>query len=212
MIHLAAQYPTLPIENSHAMLESTNLATVKRLATQKYYHRLSIDQELLLITIGIKRSNLTYSLLHHVLDWIRDHIRGHGVHHGKNTESSTLCTHDNGECTQQADFYRLLHKGGDSYLPEGQVFDALGKFVGNKLSSEQRDSTRESLKLLKAKISLIVEPLLKTPLQYEKRAELTYLTNIFAKAGDLPWLSGAAAAGVGYSKGIESDKDEDMED
>ncbi|KAI5364956.1 hypothetical protein Slin15195_G044940 [Septoria linicola] len=209
MVHLAAQYPTV---DSRGILDGTNLAVVQRLATQKHYHRLSIDQELLILTIDAKRSALAYSLLHYVLDWIRDHLREHGVHHGKNIEPNALCSHDTGDCTQPAGFYRLLDKGGDSYLPEGQVFDALGRFMGSKLSSEQRDSTRNNLKILKAKISSIVEPLLKSPLQYEKRAELTYLTNIYIEAGDLPWLRGAATAGTDDIKGAESDSDEDMED
>ncbi|CAK1365835.1 uncharacterized protein RHO25_010614 [Cercospora beticola] len=208
ILHLVGQYPRLSICSATFTPSESNMAVIDRLATQKYYHNLAIDHEILLLTSNdVNTDSLEYALLAHYLDWVKEHLRIHGHGNSDAEHPSRYCDHKGDEqCLQPAHFYRMLHKGGDHYLHEKSVFEALGERTGEKLSSEERDTVREFLKALKAKVSSLVEPMVKSYLQYDGRHELPYLTNVYLSDKDIPWITEEAGSGDG------SDSDDEMED
>ncbi|PPJ59743.1 hypothetical protein CBER1_09513 [Cercospora berteroae] len=192
ILHLVGQYPSLSVRSAIFTPSESNMVTIGRLATQKYYHNLAIDHEILLLTSDdVETDSLEYTLLAHYLEWVKEHIRIHG--HGKSDAEnpSKFCDHKgDAQCLQPAHFY---------------LFEALGERTGEKLSSEERDTVREYLKTLKAKVSSLVEPMVKSYLQYDGKHELPYLTNVSLSDKDMPWMTEEAGSGDG------SDTDEEME-
>lgn len=91
-------------------------------------------------------------------------------------------------------------------MHEKSVFEALAERTGEKLSSDERDTAREYLKALKAKVSSLVEPMVKSCLQYDDKHELPYLTNVYLSDKDIPWITEEAGRGDG------GDSDDEMED
>lgn len=89
-----------------------------------------------------------------------------------------------------AGLYRSLSKGGDSYLPAEKVIEQL-----QKLYPREDQQIRQNLSDLKKEAAKIVEPLLKSTLQFAGRDQLDYLTCV--SDGELPW---------------SQEEDEDMED
>ena len=115
MLHLVGQYPRLSIRPTTFTPLESNMAIIDRLATQKYYHNLAIDHEILLLTSDdVNTDSLEYALLAHYLDWVKEHLRIHG-HDKRDAEHPSRCCDHKGDaqCLQPAHFYRMLHEGGD---------------------------------------------------------------------------------------------------
>ncbi|GIZ47799.1 hypothetical protein CKM354_001088100 [Cercospora kikuchii] len=208
MLHLVGQYPRLSVRSATFTPSESNMAIIGRLATQKYYHNLAIDHEILLLTSDdVDTDSLEHALLAHYLDWVKEHLRIHGHGNSDAEHPSRFCDHkDDAQCLQPAHFYRMLHKGGDHYLHEKSVFEALGDRTGEKLNSEERYTAREFLKALKAKVSSLVEPMVRSYLQYDGKHELPNLTNVYLSDKDIPWITEGADRCDG------SDSDDEMED
>lgn len=154
-----------------------------------------------------KGTNLIYILVNRFLDYIKEHLRPHAsftmpIH----ITPGTFCPHSTpGDCLQSAKFYRPLSKGGNAYLNDKDVFVAIGQLL--TLSPDHKDTIRDVLKLLNLLVGDIVGPLFKSALNYEKRDQLAYLTNVNMNEEVMPWGQDSMV-----SRGDAESEDEEMED
>ncbi|KAJ9623689.1 hypothetical protein H2203_005951 [Taxawa tesnikishii (nom. ined.)] len=80
-----------------------------------------------------------------------------------------------------ANLYRTIERGGDAYLPVGEV---IKRFTEQEIDT---DDVINDLAMLKKYASEQVAPLLQTGLQYKDAAKLSYLTAVELTDEDVPW-------------------------
>lgn len=199
--HLCGSYPARQGDMNAAGVPEDVVATVKHRSRELRYQRMSVDQELLTLTIKPqlnsmkKRSNGKSSKLNDEMiefrpdsiatltrsrfrDYISDQLTllespadGDGDEDDESTSKPTL-----------AGFYHTILMGGDGYLPA----DELVKTWHQSLPYDET-AIREMLKRLKVEASQIVAPLTHSTLHYEQKGVLKYLTCIEVGADDIPW-------------------------
>lgn len=118
-------------------------------------------------------------------DWVCEHIRNLDDQDDREGDGSppvgAFCKHEKGECLTVAGFYRVISRGGDSYLPADEVVANW-----NQDLDFHEATIRATLQRLKSKASEIVKDLVVSTVK-ESNAKLDYLTCIEIESEDVPW-------------------------
>ncbi|KAF7189228.1 putative amino-acid permease C15C4.04c [Pseudocercospora fuligena] len=149
-------------------------ARVEHRAREMEYQRIAINSHLLSFTIKASEGRevpvspstdfLAYSVLVYHKEWIAEHFRFHDSETNQ-SQTSAFCNHEEQDCLQPAEFYRLLG-GTDDYLPEAHVFAAVTRRYSDgrrdsarDLDPDKKESVRAILKTIKGRAAEIVEPI-----------------------------------------------------
>ncbi|EME81562.1 uncharacterized protein MYCFIDRAFT_78976, partial [Pseudocercospora fijiensis CIRAD86] len=225
-VHVASAFLTLPSGLEEQGLPQCVRSKVEYRAREMEYQRISVNSSLLSFTIKASGGRevpvspstdfLPYSVLVFYKEWIAEHLRFHESN-AVQVQTNAFCNHEEQDCLQIAEFYRLLG-GADDYLPEGQVFAA----VTRRSSEGRRDSVRELdpdkkeevraiLKTIKARAAEIVKPMVTSTLRWTDRDSLPYLTSLVVDEEDFPWKAEVKREESVTSEDSE-EEDTDMED
>lgn len=129
---------------------------------------------------------IAYSTVNLWSDWFREHL-GYLLYKDDpdgddSPPVSALCDHKEGECLTDAGLFRMISKGGDSYLPAEAVLENW-----NRAYFKPDDATiRATLQKMKSKATVIVKDLVQSTLN-GSNDKLDYLTCIDIEDEDVPW-------------------------
>ncbi|KXT16104.1 hypothetical protein AC579_5069 [Pseudocercospora musae] len=201
-VHVASAYLTLADDLSEHGVPNVVRARVEHRAREMEYQRISINSHLLSFTIKASEGRevpvspstdlLAYSVLVFYKEWIAEHLRFHNS--GTNqTQTSAFCNHEEHDCLQPAEFYRLIGST-DDYLPEAHVFAAVTRRDSDgrrdsarDLEPEKKEAVRAILKIIKGRAAGIVKPIITSALRWTGRETLAYLTSLVVDEDDYPW-------------------------
>ncbi|KXS98244.1 hypothetical protein AC578_6277 [Pseudocercospora eumusae] len=201
-VHVASAYLTLAEDLSEHGVPDVVRARLEHRARELEYQRISINSHLLSFTVKASEAReipvspstdfLAYSVLVFYKEWIAEHLRFHSSETNQ-LQTSAFCNHEEQDCLQPADFYRLIGNTED-YLPEAHVFAAVTRRISDgrrdsarDLDPDKKESVRATLKTIKGRAAEIVKPIITSTLRWTGRDSLAYLTSLVVDEEDYPW-------------------------
>lgn len=203
--HLVGMSSSFKAGRKFAGLPDDVQAIISRRSFDLYNSRRDVIEALLLISLPVpkrKRSDPPseypsqvvsqhegvngYNTVNLFRDWLSAHIGYLLQETSRPPAPFYLCDHKHG-CDTIAGLFRLLHRGGDAYLPFDKFWeDFASEFVDGD-DEDACDDVKKSLAALKARASEIVAWLVESTLRLSPNHELDYLTRVAVGQEEVPW-------------------------